>query len=263
MEKEISFAHDRIDTLVLGRKFVSPDTQKFVLEHYRGARFRDALRIELAVGEAWLFDYGPLVLWGVSEEDKQRLRNQLQDYVDTPADRPDMESFQFIVNAPELRIHEDKLSLPSNRALVRLAASHALAQSVKLGVFETIAQDVIQSNEYIPRALAKNGRIPLARRALTKLRGALFSTRSDIVLNFNLLDTPEFFWDYPELEPTYGLVARYLDIVPRTTLLNKKLETIHELLEMLASERNHQHAAFLEWIIIALIAVDIVVYFLH
>lgn len=261
MDKELTFAHDRIDTLVLGRKFVSPDTQQFVLEHYRGARYRDALRIDLSVGEAWLFDYGPLIMWGVSEEDKQRLRNQLRDYVDSPAERPDMESFQFQLNAPELRMHEDKLSLPSDALLVRLAASHALAQSVKLSVFEAIAQDVIQSNEYIPRALAKNGRIPLRRKELTKLRGALFSTRSDIVLNFNLLDTPEFFWDYPELEPTYSLVARYLDVVPRTNLLNKKLETIHELLEMLASERNHQHAAFLEWIIIILIAFEIVVYF--
>ena len=34
---------------------------------------------------------------------------------------------------------------------------------------------------------------PLNRKELAKLRGRLFATSSDIILHFNLLDTPEFF----------------------------------------------------------------------
>jgi uncharacterized Rmd1/YagE family protein len=91
----------------------------------------------------------------------------------------------------------------------------------------------------------------------------LFETRSDILLHFGLLDTPEFFWDYPELEPNYLSVAKYLELVPRTELLNRKLEAMHELLEILAGEQNHKHSSFLEWIIIILIAVEIVLFFMH
>jgi uncharacterized Rmd1/YagE family protein len=43
--------------------------------------------------------------------------------------------------------------------------------------------------------------------------------------------------------------------------MNKKLETIHGMLDMLAAEQYHKHSSFLEWVIIVLIAVDIVVYF--
>lgn len=257
----IQFHHDRIETLVLGRLFKRPATQDFVLGNYRSAKFRDVLRLELADGEAWLFDYGALILWGVSEEGKQSLLGRLQDLVEDPLDKAEYERYRFSVNGNELKIHQDTVVLPDNEPLSRLAVSHAFAQSIKLAAFEDQAQAVIEENAHIPQALARNGKSPIGRRKLARRRGTLFSTKSDILLNFNLLDTPEFFWDYPELESMYLLAARYLDIVPRINLLSKKLETIHELLEMLATEQNHKHASALEWIIIILIAVDIVVYF--
>jgi uncharacterized Rmd1/YagE family protein len=72
-----------------------------------------------------------------------------------------------------------------------------------------------------------------------------------------LLDTPEFFWEYPEYEHAYNATARYLDIRPRVDVLSNKLNVIHELFEMLAEELNHKHSSFLEWIIIILIAFEI------
>jgi uncharacterized Rmd1/YagE family protein len=73
-----------------------------------------------------------------------------------------------------------------------------------------------------------------------------------------LLDKPDFFWEYPEYEDYYGIAAKYLEIAPRTEVLSKKLETIHELFEMLADEQKHRHSSRLEWIIIWLIALEIV-----
>jgi len=55
-------------------------------------------------------------------------------------------------------------------------------------------------------------------------------------------------------------MARYMDIHQRVELLSKKLATIHELFEMLAGEEKHQHSSFLEWIIIVLIAIEIVLF---
>lgn len=257
----LHFCHDGIDTLVLGRQFRWPDTEHFILENYRSAKFRDVLRLELDEGEVWLFVYGALILWGVSEERKQSLISRLQDLVEDPLEKAEYERYKFDFDGGELKIHQDRVSLPDREPLSRLAVSHAFAQSIKLSVFEEQAQTVVEENAYIPRALARDGKSPISRRQLARRRGMLFSTKSDILLNFNLLDTPEFFWDYPELEPLYLLAARYLDVIPRVNLLSKKLETIHELLEMLATEQNHKHASVLEWIIIVLIAVEILFYF--
>ena len=132
---------------------------------------------------------------------------------------------------------------------------------MKLEFFEEQAQAVISENAYLSQQLAQTGKVPLTRKELAKLCGTLFKTSTDINLHFNLLDTPEFFWDNPNLEGVYQQLSKYLDLLPRIHILQKKFDTIHNLVDMLSTEQNHKHSAFLEWVIIILIAVDIAIYF--
>ena len=257
------FAHDRIESLVIGRHFSSAETQAFLFDNYNSSRYRDAFHIQFKRGECWLFDYGVVVFWGVDEDAKQGFLQKIKPLIVQAQEKQEFEEFHFTVNTEQLAISSDSLRLDNNLPLTRLAASHAFAQSSKLSGFESQVLKVIEDNEYIPRSLARSGRIPLNRKQLAKLRGALFGTRSDIILNFNLLDTPEFFWEHPELENIYNLVGRYLELTPRVTLLNKKLETVYELFQMLADEQNHKHSSVLEWIIIILIAGEILLYFIE
>lgn len=59
-------------------------------------------------------------------------------------------------------------------------------------------QGTILNYSDLPRALATTGKIALSRREIAKVRGHLFSTKSDIILHYGLRDTPEFFWEYTE-----------------------------------------------------------------
>ena len=257
----MNFGNDRVDSLVLGRSFIKNDLREHLLKSFATNTYRDAVQVILEQGELWTFDYGVLVFWGTDQKTLERLVEQLAVFVEERYGQGEHEHVQFLIGGGQvLRIHNDLITLPNSDVLSRLAVSHALAQSAKLGYFEYLAQRVISDNAYLAKTLAKTGRIPLTRRRLAMLRGSLFETTSDISLHFNLLDTPEFFWNYPEVEPIYHAVAKYLDLTPRIELLNHKLSIIHELVDMLASEQNHKHSAFLEWVIIVLIAVDILVY---
>lgn len=235
-----------------------------LIEKYASVRYRDAFGLKLSrdLGEAWLFDYGVLVCWGVPEDERQRLCFQLGELMLEPLEAIHTELYAYKIDHQNpLKIQNDKLNLPIDDSLCRLGLSHAFAQSSKLVFFEERAQGDIQRNRFLAKELAERGKISLNRKELAKLRGMLFATSSDIAVNFNLLDTPEFFWDYPEQEVYYQALAKYLDLTPRIEILNHKLTTIHEMLDMLASEQHHKHSAFLEWIIIVLIAVDILIYF--
>jgi len=225
-------------------------------------RYRDAYGLSSMSGESWLFDYGVLVSWGVSEEDRQHLLAQIEPVVQGSVTTVAMEQYAFTVNSElEFSVLHDQLSLPSDDTLVKLALSHAFAQSAKVMFFEELALSVIDKTAFIPSALARSGKIPLGRKAVSQYRGTLLETINDINLHFGLLDTPEFFWDYPQLESFYTRLTRYLDLQQRIDILGKKLATIQNMLDMLAEEQHHKHAAFLEWIIIILIAVDIAIYF--
>ena len=256
-------AHNkRITIAVLGEALHSELIEDVLINKLAAVRFRDAYRIDKFEGEAWLFDYGVLVAWDLSENDRQQLCFEVNELLIEPIVRTPIDHYGYKVDLGQpFSIHHDFLTIPNQEELTRLALSHAFAQSAKLEFFEDKAMRVIQENAHISKQLAKTGKVALSRRDLSKLRGVLFDTSSDITLHFNLLDTPEFFWDYPELEADYLKIARYLDLQPRIEILNKRLENIQGLLDMLAGEQYHKHSAFLEWIIIVLIAIDIVIYF--
>jgi uncharacterized Rmd1/YagE family protein len=255
----MTFCNDRLSAINLRDEFPVSSEEQNLLSNERGVRYRDAVLISLPGGEAWVFDYGVVVFWAVEEDKRLDLLQRLR-VNETPVDSNSQEHFHFVTDGHEVRISQDTISLPEDNLLTRLAISHALAQSLKLNEYESQAQVTIQNYSDLPRALAETGKIALNRHEIAKIRGRLFSTKSDIILHYGLLDTPEFFWEYPEHETTYNTVARYLEIHQRVDLLSKKLETIHELFEMLADERKHQHSSFLEWIIIILIAIEIIMF---
>lgn len=255
----MEFSNDRLSAINFGDIYLTEPDEPDLLNNERGVRYRDAVHISLPSGEVWVFDYGVIIFWAVDEDERRALLHRLH-LEENMISGSMQEHFRFNISGTELRINRDTITLHDENPLTRLAISHALAQSLKMNEYESQAQRTIEDYSDLPRALAETGKISLSRREIAKIRGRLFSTKSDIILHYGLLDIPEFFWEYPEYETTYNIAARYLEIRQRIDLLSKKLETIHEMFEMLAEEQKHQHTAFLEWIIIVLIAVEIIMF---
>lgn len=256
---DLQFVTDKVSVFNVGDDFCADTEASITYDLDAQRRFRDAVYCHLDRGEYWVFDYGVIVFWGAADADIKRLIAKFVSISESRLEKIE-EYFTFSIGE-QLKINKDSITLPDNQALSRLAVSQALAQSIKLIEFEQNAQNTILDYSHLPEALAASGKIQLSRRQIAKIRGVLFKTKSDIILHYGLLDTPEFFWEYPEYEPIYNTLAKYLDIHSRVEVLSKKLATIHELFEMLADEQKHQHSSFLEWIIIILIAIEIVIYF--
>lgn len=240
------------------------DELKLALEQrYRLVVYLDVIHIEHANWEAFIFPYGVFVGWGMGYDDEQHLLDELGAYAPNPHESAFIDRFTYAEGENSTRIHNDHIELSASSTRDKLAIAHGLAQSVKLMEFENQAQRTIEETSYIPENIAKYGAANLRRKDIAKLRGTLYLVRSDIHLHFDLLDTPEFFWEYPELQDIYHSITKYLEIEQRTRLLTDKLDIIQQLLNMLAEEQNHKHSSTLEWIIIWLIAVEIVVFFVH
>ena len=218
---------------------------------------KGALLIEDNHSWSVVFSYGAVVHWNVSNEQQVKLHQMLLNHAENPLTTVEEDNFTFELDCASTRIVEDHIEVESSDPILLFSLSQGMAQSIKLASFEANAITTINNTSYIPKSLAENGRIKLSRHKIAKIRGQLFLTKSDIILNYDLLDTPEFFWEYPEYEDYYSITAKYLEIEPRTRVLSKKLETIHELFEMLADEQKHRHSSILELIIIGLIAFEI------
>jgi len=83
-------------------------------------------------------------------------------------------------------------------------------------------------------------------------------TRHDMVSNLLLLDKPNILWDDEEAEALYNRLAFVLELYDRHEIALSKLSQIKEDVMLVMDIINHKKSEFLEWIIIVLIAVEIV-----
>lgn len=231
----------------------------------KASLYRDVIHVSVQnqeeQGDVFYFPYGVTICWGLPFQVCQLYLEQVKSFEHQPVDEIETDEFTFILGDTP-KIVEDEIILSSDDTLHRLAISHGIAQSVKLGTFENALRKTFDHTKKIPEDLAKHGRIPLSRQEIRRKMGELFIERSSINLHVDVLDTPEFFWEYSELEPLYAIAANYLDIATRVEVLNQRLDVIHELFEMLGNELNHQHSSRLEWTIIWLIIIEVCLTFL-
>jgi uncharacterized Rmd1/YagE family protein len=230
----------------------------FLAKRYKTTQYKDILFITVDEGEyIVLFEYGVYICWNLSYNNLEFFQSIIKNYLINPVEDHQIEKLKYDVQQ-DFKILYDTFVLEDDSQLLKIAISSALAQNMKLNQFEKHVENTIVENSIIPQNLAKHGKISLSKKAIAKKIGELFLVKSKINLHYDLLDTPEFFWEYPEYEKHYNSISKYLDIVSRVEVLNKKVEIVQELLDVLSNEQNHKYSSFLEWIIIILIMIEII-----
>ncbi|PFH56392.1 hypothetical protein XA68_16583 [Ophiocordyceps unilateralis] len=221
------------------------------------------LDVQVHTPEAFLFDYGVVVVWGMTEAHEARLLRDIAKFeVEKLAlDDVETEHFNFYyTHEYQARIYNDFITLrDKHNYMTKLAISHALAQSVKTSLFEELIASTVDTCKDIPTQIALTGKINLSRKQINMQIGELFILRINIHLNGSVLDTPELFWVEPQLEPVYQAVRSYLEMDQRVELLTERLDVIADLLAVLKDQLSHGHDEKLEWIVIVLIAMEILV----
>ncbi len=208
-------------------------------------------------GDIFIFPYGAMVTWGLTEELERKFIIECNAFLaDLKLGSVDDDVFTYTY-AEKSSVKDDLISLPNNEITTKLACSYGLAQSAKLGGFESTLSDIFSRTSLLPEQLADEGNIHLSRKQIRKLMGKLFVDRASINLHLDFLDAPNFFWNHTGLEHLHEMVGRYVDLDKRVNVLNQRLRIMQEMLDILTAELNHQHSSMLELIIIILIATEI------
>ncbi|QDS74797.1 hypothetical protein FKW77_002147 [Venturia effusa] len=218
---------------------------------------------EVHTPEVFLFSYGTLVIWGMTLQQELRFLKEIAKFEVEKLDKDDVqtEDFNFYYTREyQARIYNDFISLRDKKNyMTKLAISHALAQSVKTSLYEDLVDGTIETTKEIPAQIATTGKVNLTRQQINMQIGELFILRINIHLQGSVLDAPELMWAEPQLDPIYQAVRSYLEMDQRVGLLTERLDVIADLLAVLKDQLSHTHGEYLEWIVIVLIAAEIVV----
>ncbi|KAL3423498.1 Sad1-interacting factor 3 [Phlyctema vagabunda] len=222
--------------------------------------------------EMFVFSYGVVVFWNFTERQEKDILadftfseiNTGTSVVSRPQDESDFEMeelhFEYSPFVERPRIFNDMITLRSGDHMIKLAMSHAIAQSTKLSFFEEKMSQTMLDAQYVPKRLALTGKLGMGRREIVMILGRLFKSRVDVNLSSNILDVPNFFWDSePTLHPLYFAIREYLEISPRIKVLNERCRVFLDLAEILSDSIAEYKMSRITWIIIVLIVISIAV----
>ena len=159
-----------------------------------------------AFGDVLYFDYGVVVIWGLTKKQEEDVLKNLvapcQEFP-LPATKTAKDEFQFNYTANETaNIQNDTITIDyrmSSDHMVKIAISHALAQSTKLVHFEARCLDIITDTKDLPEHLATTGEIMLNKKEIARLIGTVFIEKSRVNLLSTVLVSLQLLEQYTEL----------------------------------------------------------------
>ena len=150
--------------------------------------------------EMFVFSYGVVVFWNFTERQEKDVLADLTfsesetgiPLVTNAQSEEDFETeefhFEYSPETPRPRVFNDMITLRSGDHMIKLAMSHAIAQSTKLSFFEQRMANQMVEAQHVPKRLALTGKLGMKREEVVKILGALFKSRVDVNLceSYNL-----------------------------------------------------------------------------
>ncbi len=226
--------------------------------HFRPAIGRSFVAGDLA-RRVFCTRFNVLVFWGYDDAEVTQL---LRAYGQQPGQEWPSQDYPLLVRADlavPCQVSNDAIVLRELSGPLLDIAALALSQSVGLERHELALE---QRLPQVRAMMERIGRYTVFdRKRLLKLIADMARQRHEIIGDLYLLDKPDITWENETLEGLYNALARQLELRERFQVLEYKLRLMKDEVDMILDFVNQKTSEFLEWIIIALIALEIFFWF--
>lgn len=149
------------------------------------------------------------------------------------------------------------VTIPSGFSSSTLILATILAKSVALERVESSLETVLDRSEKRIEALEK-GQLQGADASLARDAGAVLRLEYESIHYLGLIDKPESTWSDENADALYTMLARQFELRDRYAAVRHRVEVLKDLGSTFANLAHARRSARLEWIIILLIAFEIV-----
>lgn len=161
--------------------------------------------------------------------------------------------------ASPVKVANDQVTVPSPELVYRDIVAFALAKSVGLERIEERLDQLLDRMEGLIRRLSA-GRFALSDRELAGYAASILEFRYRSISDLMILDPPEITWEVEEADRLYRSLASLFELPHRFGLIRQKTGTLLDITDVFTTLAHARRAARLEWIIIVLIAVEILLF---
>jgi len=168
------------------------------------------------------------------------------------------EEFMIETNARENRIGYNKVEIVSSDIDTLRLIMLNVSQSVSLDYYLELTNKLLEETNYHTQILEKRGRLDISGKSLKKYIGKTLNLKNRIAENLYIFDSPPETWENEMLNKIDVELKRTFDIQERFRNISEGLQIIKDNLELFKDILQYRNSNMLEWIIIILIAVEVV-----
>ena len=211
-------------------------------------------------GFAALFRYGVVVLAGLSPIEEDDFLRKIAPRISGKLPNMDDEMATILLD-PE----KDDLAPPGGPISLReftperlLVIADVLAKSVALAHHERQVGAVFDVIDPLARDLARDGKLPHHRKAISKLIGEALLVDHRMAGRVAVEDKPDVLWDRSDLERLYARLEDEYELKERANTLSRKINVVQDTARALTDLIDQQRSLRLEQIIVLLILFEVV-----
>jgi uncharacterized Rmd1/YagE family protein len=209
-----------------------------------------------------LFRYGVISFLNYDENETASLLRFIEPFCRNRFPKPLTDELVVETGAREKKIGHNKIDITDDEPQVLRMIMLTLAQSVALDFYSQQAIALLEDTNYHTQLLEKKGRLSITGNNLKKYIGKTLLLKNSISQHLYIFDSPPETWEDERLDKLHIDLKRNFDLTDRFRGVTESLGIVKENLELFRDILQYRTGVFLEWIIIALIAVE-VIHFLY
>jgi len=163
---------------------------------------------------------------------------------------------------------ENKISY--NKIEIRKADQEAIrmimlnvSQSVTLDHYTEQTNKLLEETNYHTQLLERKGRLGISGKNLKKFIGKTLLLKNRIAENLYIFDSPPETWEDERLDKLHNELKKNFDLQDRYRNVAHGLGIVKENLELIKDIMQYRNSVFLEWIVIILIAIEVLNFFIE
>ena len=206
----------------------------------------------------YAFDYGVAVFANMPDVDVSKNLILLQQFCVNPL--PEKLQDDFAINNTEgeaLVFNFDSLNVPRLDDEVIKITMLNLAQSVAMDFYAERAQALLGELRGITNQMETEGAIRISRSNMLRFIGRMLNSKNKVVENLYVFDSPDLTWEDEYLDRIHRGLSRTFELSTRFKEIEYTFKIIEDNLSVFRELYLHRESSKLEWIIIALICIEV------
>jgi uncharacterized Rmd1/YagE family protein len=226
--------------------------------------YKDASELfyETSAGQyLYIFRYGVVSFFDYNPDEISSSFNVLQPYCRNFF-TPDFNDELIVeTSAPENRISHNKIEIKNeDPELIRMIMLN-VSQSVTLDYYSDQTEKLLEETNSYTQLLARKGRLIIGGRKLKKFIGKTLLLKNRIAENLYIFDSPPETWENEQLDRLHNELKKSFDLQDRFRDVSEGLQIVKDNLELFKDILQYRTSLLLEWIVIILIAVEVINFF--